>query len=80
MAQTNDNNFIAFCNELREYVKEHHHFPNKHTKLLNKVKYVRRKIKNGTLEEWKVQIFEDIAQQRTNEHTGGRRKEQPTSE
>lgn len=25
MATKNDENFIAFCNELRVYVEEHHH-------------------------------------------------------
>lgn len=39
---TNDecwNNFIA---ELREYVEIHHHFPNKHTSMLNAIKYTRK--------------------------------------
>ena len=35
----NDENFIAFCDELRAYVQEHHLFPQKHTRLSHKSKY-----------------------------------------
>ena len=42
MKSQNDENFIAFCNELRVYVEEHKHFPNKHTSLLNAIKYTRK--------------------------------------
>lgn len=49
----NNQNVIAFCDELRAYVEEHHHFPNKHTNLLSRVKYTRKKINEGKLEEWK---------------------------
>lgn len=70
-----DQNFISFCNELRAYVQEHHHFPNKHTNLLSKVKYVRRKINEGAIEDWKKALFIEIAEMRDmEEHTGGRRK------
>lgn len=75
MAEKNDRNFIAFCDELRAYVSENKHFPNKHTRLLNKIKFVRRKINQGTLEEWKLKMFLDIAEMRDmGEHTGGRKK------
>ena len=75
MAEKNDRNFIAFCDELRAYVSENKHFPNKHTRLLNKIKFVRRKINQGTLEEWKLKMFLDIAGMRDMDgHTGGRKK------
>ena len=75
MVGKNDQNFIAFCDELRAYVLENHHSPNKHTRFLNKIKFVRRKINQGTLEEWKLKMFLDIAGMRNmNEHTGGRKK------
>lgn len=64
MASKNDQNFIAFCDELRAYVEEHHLFPAKHHRLLNKCKYVRRKINEGTLEDWKREMFEEIAEMR----------------
>ena len=71
----NDQNFIAFCDELRQYVEEHHLFPDKHTRLSHKVKYTRKKIKEGKLEEWKLKIFMEIADMRaSHEHIGGRRK------
>lgn len=51
------------------------HFPNKHTRLLNKIKFVRRKINQGTLEEWKLKMFLDIEGMRDMDgHTGGRKK------
>ncbi len=40
MTEKNDQNFIAFCEELRAYVLENRHFPNKYTRLLNKIKFV----------------------------------------
>lgn len=75
MASKNDEKFIAFCNELRAYVKEHGLFPPKHTNMLSRVKYVRKKTKAGTLEDWKRGMFEEIEQSRDlSIHTGGRRK------
>lgn len=71
----NNQDFIAFCEELRVYVKEHHLFPDKHTRLRHKVKYTRKKIKEGTHEEWKRVKFEEIAEMRDlSIHTGGRKK------
>ena len=64
MASKNDQNFIAFCDELRAYVEEHHLFPDKHTRLSHKIKYTRKKINEGTLEEWKRVMFEEIAEMR----------------
>ena len=76
----NDQNFIAFCDELRAYVLENRHFPNKHTWLLNKIKFIRRKINQGTLEEWKLKMFLDIAGMRDMDgYTGGRKKKQKVS-
>ena len=49
-ASKNDQNFIAFCDELRAYVEAHHLFPPKHTTLNNKCRYVRKKINEGKLE------------------------------
>lgn len=77
MESKNDKNFIVFCNELRAYVEEHHHFPNKHTNLLSRVKYTRKKINEGKLEDWKREMFEEIANLRDlSIHTGGRKKKE----
>lgn len=71
----NDENFIAFCNELRAYVEEHHLFPDKHCRMSHKIKYTRKKIKAGTLEDWKREMFEEIERSRDlSIHCGGRKK------
>lgn len=76
LTSKNDQNFFAFCNELRAYVEEHKLFPDKHTRLSHKVKYTRKKIKDGTLEDWKRVMFVEIAGMRDfSIHTGGRRKD-----
>lgn len=74
MGSKNDENFIAFCDELRAYVEEHHLFPQKHSRMLNAIKYTRKKIKEGKLDEEKRLQFEALLAERSNEHTGGRRK------
>lgn len=75
MASKNDQNFIAFCGELRAYVEVHHLFPDKHTHLSHKVKYTRKKINEGTIEDRKRLMFEEIAAMRDlSILTGGRRK------
>lgn len=77
MSVRNDENFIAFCDELRVYVEEHHLFPDKHTRLSHKIKYTRKKINEGTLEGWKRVMFEETANSRDlSIHTGGRRKKE----
>ena len=62
---------------LKRYVLERGHLPDKHVvenrALLNWAKYNRKKIKAGTLESDKVQLFEALLALRTNEHTGGRK-------
>ena len=76
-----DENFIAFCNELRAYVKEHHLFPDKHTRLSYKIKYTRKKINDGTREEWNRVMFEEIANVRDlSIHTGGRKRKSDNTE
>lgn len=75
MESKNDENFIAFCNELRAYLEEHGLFPPKHTNMLSRIKYFRKKIKAGKLEDWKREMFEEIERMRDlSIHTGGRKK------
>lgn len=61
---TNEERWAAFVRDLREYIQEHHHGPNKHSRMLNAIKYTRKKIKDGKLEEWKRLMFEEIAEMR----------------
>lgn len=46
--------------------------------LLSKAKYLRKKIKAGKIEDWMVERFETILAMRSNEHTGGRKKNPST--
>ncbi len=77
---THEESWHTFIDELRTFVQEHHHFPNKHTRLLSKVKYTRKKINDGTLEDWKKEQFLEVANMRDmEEHCGGRRKTESES-
>lgn len=72
---THEERWNAFIGELRDYVLKHHHFTNKHANLLSRVKYIREKINDGTLEDWKKEQFLEVANMRDMEgHCGGRRK------
>ena len=79
MARKNDENWITNYEALKAYIDEHHHLPDKHKVenrgLLNFSKYTRKKIKEGTLDEEKRVMFEELLAERwMDEHTGGRKK------
>lgn len=59
---------------LKTHVAETGHFPNKHTKLNNWCRYQRKRMKAGTMPIEQKILFEELAANRSNEHTGGRRK------
>lgn len=73
-----DANWHQNYEALKAYIHEHSHLPNKHVvenrALLSWAKYQRQKIKKGTLDEEKRELFESLLATRSNEHTGGRRK------
>ena len=75
MASKNDAKWHQNYEALKAYILERGHLPDKHVvenrALLNWAKYNRKKIKAGTLEADKVQLFEALLALRTNEHTGG---------
>lgn len=72
---TNEERWNAFIHDLRGYILEHHHGSNKLSRMLNAIKYTRKKIKEGKLDEEKVREFEDVMSlRRMDEHTGGRKK------
>ena len=68
---------------LRRYVLERGHLPDKHVvenrALLNWAKYNRKKIKAGTLDADKAQLFEELLALRSNDHTGGRKPKTDSS-
>lgn len=80
----NKDNWLAFFDELQAYIESHGHLPDKHVVenrgLLSKAKYLRKKIKAGTAEDWMVERFEGILALRSTEHTGGRRKKAPSTD
>lgn len=70
----NDEKWMMHYEELRLHVAAHGHFPDKHSKLCNWVKYQRKRLKAGLMTEEQHRLFETLAESRSNEHTGGRRK------
>lgn len=78
MVSKKDSNWLQNYEALKAYIAEHGHLPDKHVvenrALLSWAKYQRKKIKEGTLDEGKREMFEALLATRSKEHTGGRRK------
>lgn len=76
MASKNDFNWHQNYEALKAYIHERGHLPDKHVvenrALLSWAKYQRKKIKEGTLEDEKREMFESLLATRSKEHTGGR--------
>ena len=74
-----DTNWHQNFEALKAYIQECGHLPDKHVvenrALLSWAKYQRKKIKEGTLDDVKQEMFESLLATRSTEHTGGRRKE-----
>lgn len=71
---------MANYEALKAYIDEHHHLPDKHKETdLNKLswwKYQMKKKKAGTLTEEQVDMLQKLADSRSKEHTGGRKKKE----
>lgn len=78
MASKNDAKWHQNYEALKVYILQRGHLPDKHVvenrALLSWAKYQRKKIKEGTLDEEKRELFESLLATRSAEHTGGRRK------
>ena len=78
MISKNDFNWYQNYEALKEYIQERGHLPDKHVvenrALLSWAKYQRKKIKEGTLDNEKRELFESLLATRSTEHTRGRRK------
>lgn len=76
----NEEKWMANYEALKAYIEEHHHLPDKHKAenrgLLSWWKYQMKKKKAGTLTEEQERILQDLADSRSKEHTGGRKKNQ----
>lgn len=70
----NEDNWIMHFEALRAHVVAHGHFPDKHITLCNWVKYQRKRQKAGLMTEEQNRLFEALAESRSHEHTGGRKK------
>ena len=81
MATKNDEKWMANYKALKAHVAETGHFPDKHSRLNNWARYQRKCIKADTLEDWKRELFEELADSRSStEHTGGRKKKTLTTD
>lgn len=73
MATKNDTKWYQNYDDLKAYIDERGHLPNKHVvenrALLSWAKYQMKKIKEGSAEDWMVERFEGILAMRSNEHT-----------
>lgn len=77
----NEENWIANYEALKTYIEEHHHLLDKHKEenrgLLNWWKYQMKTKKAGTLTVEQEGMLQELADSRSKEHTGGRRKKSP---
>lgn len=78
MVSKNDIKWMENYEELKAYILQRGHLPDKHVMenraLLSWAKYQRKKIKEGTLDNEKRELFESLLATRSTEHTGGRKK------
>ena len=78
MTSKTDSNWYRNYDALKAYILQRGHLLDKHVvenrALLSWAKYQRKKIKEGTLDEEKRELFESLLATRSTEHTGGRRK------
>lgn len=76
----NDENCLANYEALKTYIEEYHHLLDKYRVenrgLLSWWKYQMKKKKAGTLTEEQERMLQELAESRSTEHTGGRRKKQ----
>lgn len=80
MATKNDENWLANYEALKAYIDEHHHLPSKDSGmnakyLLNWVKYQRKRMKAGLMNDEQRVMLESLLDSRSTEHTGGRKKD-----
>lgn len=78
MTSKSESNWYQSYEALKAYILERGHLPDKHVvtnrSLLSWAKYQRKKIKEGSLDNEKRELFESLLATRSNEPTGGRRK------
>ena len=76
----NEENWMANYEVLKAHVLEAGHFFPKHNTLCNWVKYQRKRLKDGLMTEEQKRLFLELAESRSESHTGGRRKKSNNTE
>lgn len=74
MASKNEENWMTNFETLKAHVAVTGHFPDKHSTLNNWVRYQRKRMKAGIMPEEQMRMFLELAESRSEEHTGGRKK------
>lgn len=81
---TRNEKWMANYEALKAYIDEHKHLPDKHKETdRNKLswwKYQMKKKKAGTLAEEQVEMLLKLADSRSKEHTGGRKRRDVNSD
>ena len=74
---TQNERWLSMFDTYMDFIRTNKRCPSKYKpeerNLVNWAKYNRKKIKAGTLEADKVQLFEELLALRSTEHTGGRK-------
>lgn len=73
----NEDNWMAHFEALKAHVALTGHFPDKHSTLNNWIRYQRKRMKAGIMPEEQMRMFMELADSRSNSHTGGRKKKPP---
>ena len=77
MISRKDSNWLNNYEALKAYILERGHLPDKHVvtnrSLLSWANYQRKKIKEGTFDADKTQMFNELMGMRSKEHTGCRK-------
>lgn len=71
-----ESNWLANFEALKAHVAVTGHFPDKHSTLNNWVRYQRKRMKAGIMPEEQMRLFLELAESRSREHTGGRKKKE----
>lgn len=70
----NEENWLTNFEALTAHVAVTGHFPDKHSTLNNWVRYQRKRMKAGIMPVEQMRLFLELAESRSREHMGGRRK------
>ena len=70
----NEDNWLSNIEALKAHVAITGHVPDTHSTLNNWVRYQRKRMKAGLMTDEQKRLFIELADSRSTEHTGGRKK------